>query len=451
MIIDALLIALTDNNQSTQEQARDMLIHLCKIYPHRIYDLIAALSRTDLVQEATTEYQSRIFGTITSRAIDVLRGVNSEHPDSVNAVFTALPAEEHDIGKAAAKMLVQLCRRDINILERLLRVLPETSWYAQRSAAEAFPQLSEKQGKQLVIDLLLSWLSDESPMVRYAALRGLERVGKDQTRVIEPLLTALSDPYSYIRGEAARILGLLGRQHPQVIDALLQTLSSDPIEQARYSAALALGTPGEKQPRITDALVQTLFGTSSLEREGVYIALKQLGEEPPQISEKLLSELSSPDHAIRTAAARMLGLLEEEPSRLIDALLPLLSDAHWRVRAAAVEALGNLSGKQTESCDIIDALLPMLADPSSTVRQAAARAFRTIIHDNEDMRMINALLQATYDLDKRVRDAAVLALANTQSDSGSIGKRIEELLQQSEQEGALSLPSMRCEILQRRL
>lgn len=434
VIIDALLIALTDSNQSTQEQARDMLIHLYEIYPHRTHDLIAALSRTDLIQEATKEYQLSIFSTITSRTIDILSKINSEHPASVNAVFSALHDDEHGVGRAAVRMLVQLCRKNIDLLERLLCVLSETNWHTRRSAAEAFTQWSEKQGKQSLIDLLRSWSSDKDLPVRYATLWGLGRLGKDQPRVIESLLAALSDPDSLIRGEAARILGTQNKDHPQVIDALLQLLSSDPVEQVRSSAAQSLGALGEKQPRIIDALVQALFNPSSEERVEAYTALKQLGEELPQICDILRSELSSPDPTIRAEAARMLGQIEEEEHlRLIEILLPLLSDGDWRVRAAVVDALGNLSKKQAESSDIIDALLPMLIDYSSAVRQASARAFRTILHENGDRRIIHALLQATYDKDKRVRDAAILALANTQNDNVSIGKRMEELIQLNEQ------------------
>jgi len=68
------------------------------------------------------------------------------------------------------------------------------------------------------------------------------------------------------------------------------------------------------------------------------------------------------------------------------------------------------------------------------VREAAARVFKNIIHENEDMRIITALLQATYDSDRRVRDVAASTLANVQSDIVLIGTRIEEILRQSEHE-----------------
>ncbi len=365
-MIDVLLVALTDGDQSTREYARDMLIHLCEIYPHRTHDLVVALSRTDLILEATEEYQRRIFGIVTSRVINVLEGVKSDHPNSVNAMFTALYDDDAGIGRAAARALVQLSKRRIDLLEKLLRALPETDWQTQCAAADVFFPWSEEQGKQSVIDLFLFWLSDAGHVpVRHSALRALGQVGKGQTRVIESLLAACSDPYEFMRREIARTLGLLGKGHPQVIDALLQMLS-DRVGSVRYDAAIALGTLGEMQPRIIDALVQVLYGTSSLGRDGAYRALRQLGKEQPQIIETLLSALSSSDDTIRAAAAR------------------------------------------------------------------------TIMRENEDVRIIAALLQATYDADRRVREAAAFTLASAQSDSVSIGTRIEELLRQCEQEAGNS-------------
>jgi HEAT repeat protein len=124
-------------------------------------------------------------------------------------------------------------------------------------------------------------------------------------------------------------------------------------------------------------------------------------------------------------------MLDEKQPDIVNTLLPLLSDSSWFVRSIAVGALGDLYGKQT---DIVEALLPTLADPSITVRLAAAHTFRTIIRESEDVQVITALLQATYDSDKSVRGAAASALANAQNDITSIGTRLEELLRQCEHE-----------------
>ncbi len=136
------------------------------------------------------------------------------------------------------------------------------------------------------------------------------------------------------------------------------------------------------------------------------------------------------------AAARTLGELDEKLPDVIDTLLSLLSDSSWLIRSAAVGALGDLYEKQT---DIAEALIPTLADPSRTVRETAARSFKNIIDENKDVRVIAALLQATYDSDRRVREAAASALASAQSEIVLIGTRIEELLRQcGDEEGSSS-------------
>jgi HEAT repeat protein len=192
---------------------------------------------------------------------------------------------------------------------------------------------------------------------------------------------------------------------------------------------------GEKQIRIIEALIQTLFGSSSLGRDGACSALGQLGREQPQVIEILHSALSSPDYKIRVAAARTLGLLGENQPPIVNTLLSLLSDPGWLVRSAAVGALGDFPKEQI---DIVDTLIPLLADSSSTVRATTARVFRNILRENGDTRVIAALYQATYDVSRTVREAAVSALTLAQSDISSIGARIEELFRQCEYEASSS-------------
>jgi HEAT repeat protein len=149
------------------------------------------------------------------------------------------------------------------------------------------------------------------------------------------------------------------------------------------------------------------------------------------VIEVLLPALFSSDHTTRAAVARVLGMFEDEQTHIVDALIPLLSDSSWLVRSGAVEALGNLLHKGQTI--IIDALLPMLSDFSNAVRRNAARAFRNIIaRESENEQIIAALLHATYDSDRLVRDAAASTLANAQCEIISIGARLEELLQQCE-------------------
>jgi HEAT repeat protein len=233
---DVLLVALTDGSQPIPKNARNLLIHLSEIHPYGTHDLIVALSRTDLTQEATEGYKNRAFGMVTARAIDMLREINSDYLNSVNTLFTALQEEDYGIKSTSARMLVHLSKRRTDLLERFLDTLPYLDDQTRMLVAEAFSR-SEQLGPSAVIDILLLLLSDESPRVRRAAIRALERVGKRQARIIESLISALSDVDWFVRLEAARILGRPGREQPQVIDALLQALS-DSSGSVRQSAAL---------------------------------------------------------------------------------------------------------------------------------------------------------------------------------------------------------------------
>src|SRR5262249_31767853 len=149
---------------------------------------------------------------------------------SVDAMFIALYDDDYRITGAAARTLVQLSKKRINLLERILDTLhsifPNMDWRTQNSVMEAFAGLSEKQGQQSVIDFLLFWLSDGNFPVQHAAIRALERVGKGEARVIKSLLSAFLDADRFMRSEVTRVLGSLGENHPQVIDALFQALSN---------------------------------------------------------------------------------------------------------------------------------------------------------------------------------------------------------------------------------
>lgn len=286
---------------------------------------------------------------------------------------------------------------------------------------------------------VLASLQDESPQVRCAAVRALEK--KSGTpEGLQSLIGALGDSSAEVREAAALVVGRSGNANvtgalagclrdpePSVRRAAaggLRALGWRPSTQeeaARFDIALgntpeALSGPTPKteyspetntafhrriraeaekeknDPARISALLAAAHGDDLLARLG---AIHDLGQTTtPAVTEELLKFLSDPEREVRlTAAQALAGRAGTLPAHLLGSL----EDSNAEVRLVAVRFFARVPNRQ-----ITHLLLPLLSDPVADIRQATA----TTIGFAGNTAAIEDLVVALMDADAQVRQAA---------------------------------------------
>lgn len=282
-------------------------------------------------------------------------------------------------------------------------------------------------------------LNDQSPQVRCAAVRALEKRSRTPEG-LKCLVRALGDSSGEVREAAALILGRSGNQ--QVTSALagclrdpepsvrraaaggLRALGWRPSTQeeaARFDIALgntpdAFSAPAPKHdfspetntafhrriraeaerekndPARISALLASAHSDDLLIRLG---AIHDLGQATSHaVSQELLKFLSDPEKEIRLTAAQALsGRADTLPADL----LGLLEDSSSEVRLVAVRFFARVPNRQ-----ITHLLLPLLSDSIVDIRQATA----TAIGFEGNVGAIEELVLSLMDEDADVRHAA---------------------------------------------
>ena len=213
--------------------------------------------------------------------------------------------------------------------------------------------------------LLIKSLGSAHPVIR-ARVVEVFSISKDKS-AIPALLEAIKGEFFTVRSRAALALSTIGDAH--VIPALFPLLKDNDAE-VRIAACVAIGK--FRDPTTFDEITNVL--------------------------------LDDPKIEVRQAAAKVLG--ETKHPAAIPFLMEALHDSFWwyekeqsaRVLLTAIENMGQA---------IVDSLIDALADREVTVRKYAAM----VLGNLKDVRAIEELGMAVYDLNHEVSQAAAEALA----------------------------------------
>jgi HEAT repeat protein len=324
------------------------------------------------------------------------------------------------------------------------------SWWGNLRLRSSDPAIRSKALEHLSTSKLsrdtervFASLKDESPNVRCAAVRALEKKS-DRPEALKSLVRALGDPAPEVRETAVLVLSRSG--NPKVTGALAGSLKdaepsvrraaagglralgwrpSTQEEAARFDIALGntsdvftaptpkidyspetntafhrrIRAEAEKEkndPARISALFAAANGSDLLGRLG---AIHDLGQATsPVVSAELLKFLSDREKEIRLTAAQALsGRADTQPADL----LGLLEDPSSEVRLVAVRFFARVPNRQ-----ITHVLLPLLSDSAVEVRQATA----TAVGFEDNLAAIEELVLSLMDEDSHVRHTAHEAL-----------------------------------------
>jgi HEAT repeat protein len=221
-------------------------------------------------------------------------------------------------------------------------------------------------------------VKDKDPLVRIAAVAGLEARGEADAKAFKALLSALKDDDWEVAETAANALGRM--KSVAAAKELAELAAEAPIRRLRAAAARALAASND--PKAVDALAAA--ASSKKTGPGALQALAEYATTAaaPLPASEVRRELKDKDPAIRAAAAAALHAAPKEEQR--EMLLATFEDEDLRVPCAALEALAR-RGDPT--------LLPAVAEAMS----------RTGLNDVVSRRLVRAATSCATEVSETAR------------------------------------------------
>ncbi len=212
------------------------------------------------------------------------------------------------------------------------------------------------------------------------------------------LIKSLSTAHPVVRARVVEVFSI--SKDKSAVPALLEAIKGE-FFTVRSRAALALSTIGDVH--VIPALFPLLKDNDAEVRVAACVAIGKF-RDPTTFDEITNVLLDDPKMEVRQTAAKVLG--ETKHPAAIPFLMEALHDSFWwyekeqsaRVLLTAIENMGQA---------IVDPLIDALADREVTVRKYAAM----VLGNLKDVRAIEELGMAVYDLNHEVSQAAAEALA----------------------------------------
>ncbi|MDP1714237.1 MAG: HEAT repeat domain-containing protein [Anaerolineales bacterium] len=212
------------------------------------------------------------------------------------------------------------------------------------------------------------------------------------------LIKTLGSAHPILRGRAAEVFSI--SKDKTAIPALLVALNGE-YYTVRSRAALALGNIGEA--RVIPALFPLLKDKDDEVRSAACTAIGKF-RDPSTFDEITNILLDDPKIEVRQSAAQALG--ETKHPAAIPFLMEALRDSYWWYENGE-GALVLLNAIEVMGSAVVEPLIEALGDREGTVRTFAAM----VLGNMRDMRALEELGMAVYDLHHEVSQAAAQALA----------------------------------------
>jgi len=251
-----------------------------------------------------------------------------------------------------------------------------------------------KLGADAVLPLIDA-LQTQDPGLVLCYQHILSRISTATPMLTKALATTTNHPI--IRARVAETLGI--SKDKSAIPALLDALN-DQYFTVRASAALALGKIGNAQ--VIPSLLPLLKDKDGEVRSAACVAIGKF-RDPSTFDDITNILLDDPLIEVRQSAARALG--ETKHPAAIPFLIEALRDSSWwfEREQAAIDLLNAIENMGPE---VVEPLIEALGNKEGTVRKYAA----IMLGDLRDIRAIEELGMALYDLHHEVGEAAAEAL-----------------------------------------
>jgi HEAT repeat protein len=240
------------------------------------------------------------------------------------------------------------CEKEVEYQEKPL------SWWIESSnksfdneiaVTQKFKAATPEQAK-LLVPALATYLEDDKPEVRNAALRLLATLREKAVEAVPAMAKALSDPSDEIRSTAATSLGEIGEAAAPAVPSLVQALK-DENEYVRKWSAWALQRIGPQAKAAVPTLASLVAEDSEDSvRQAAVEALGEIGPDAQGAIPALEKALQDPDRDVRWQAAIAIGLIgTQDASTAVPVLIEILqqiSDGDLDTRHGMLRALESL-------------------------------------------------------------------------------------------------------------
>jgi len=231
-----------------------------------------------------------------------------------------------------------------NDLEALGLKLSDADVVPRRVAAETLGALGP-HAAPVSTAIVRQSITDPEPLVRYALLDALERIGWECADHVPVFGSLLDHPDQIVQARAAWALGRVGPAAAPAVPALAAVAADEGrLVDPRWSAVVALGRLGPVSGAAVPTLLGLLSDSDADMREASARSLGAISEDRTVVS-GLIAASRDRDQLVREGAAVGLGAIGPPAADAAEALERLCEDDWPAVRVAAADAVFLVTGK----------------------------------------------------------------------------------------------------------
>lgn len=218
-------------------------------------------------------------------------------------------------------------------------------------------------------EMLIAGTTDEKPVVRTAAVRGLAELHDKHPEAIRALVIALKDPEPEVMGGSLQGLISLG---PDAVPELTKALADKDLQVA---AAAALGQIGMDATSAIPAIIAQLPGEDPGYRREAHFALAAMGPAAAAAVPELIKSLADDDLEVRYSASYALGKLGPAAKSALPALKANVKSDDEFLRLASIWSMLSIAPNEPGLAEMaLPQLIDALDDERPLIRREAATA-----------------------------------------------------------------------------
>ena len=216
-------------------------------------------------------------------------------------------------------------------------VWPTTSTENNNSLDIDFTE-AKRQVMGTIINSHLLAIKDDNMDVRYAAVKGLADFGVKSLPAKETLLSFMTDESPLIRRVAIDVFASMGPNASDVVPDLVTALGDFDIN-VQWSAIQALRLIGKGS---VPELIYMIEYDDDIVTPNILKTLAELGPKAKEAKEAVLLKLKHPNSEYRALAAEALGEMGDNSIEVLTALTSLLNDPNKNVMQSAIWSIREL-------------------------------------------------------------------------------------------------------------
>jgi HEAT repeat protein len=427
--IPALKAVLKDKEVSIRVLAALSLVYLNQDFR----GLVPNQDFRDLVPPIIEALENK-DAELRSAAAQALGIVGKNYPDVTPKLIAATKDQNIDVRITAIQALGEIGKDAKTVIPNLISALEDKEIRVLEAAVvglrkfgsearDAYPALIsalKKVDEQHKIEPFHFYLDsseeDVSKFERFEIASGgilsqfaytLKEFGKE---VIPLLVDALKEDNKNVRQVAIKALGLMGSNGKDSVPALVSLFSNKDLGNL---AAQAVGQITKKAKENIPLLITALQDKKPLVRANAAESLERVGKNGKEAVPLLITLLNDQDKEVRNSAISALKAFGKE---IVPSLVILLDSKDTDTRSGAVDILSSIG------IDAAPALITALRDKNVNIRSSAALAFfkMSVYKDEDKQKILPVLVEATKDLKEVVRNRAILAIRELDSETKNL-------------------------------